>query len=400
MPRSGQRRLNACCLWPALCAALLFGHSAFAQTEEVGKQEQFELQVPQVEVLAEDKPVAVEVVTEGASAGEWVVLPMLKSSPAIGSGVQVIAARFFKSDAESQPSVVGAGAGYFSSETWFAGVGGAYNFAADRWRLTGGIGYIDAKYDFYGVGTSAGNRRVALPIRQTGTVAVVKVLRSVGDDWYLGAGFRYLDSNVGLGVSLPAYPDIEDQLRAGVRVVSAGPTLSASYDTRDLSTNPRSGSYVVADALLASNSFASDERYQRYTIKANRYWSARDDVTLAGRIAVCGVSDDAPFFDLCMLGAGSDIRGYVAGQYQDRAMFSTQAEARIQLAPRWGGVLFAGVGQVAASFGDFDGDKLLPAGGFGLRWMAAPQNKVNLRGDLAWGKGGEALFYLAIGEAF
>jgi hypothetical protein len=43
---------------------------------------------------------------------------------------------------------------------------------------------------------------------------------------------------------------------------------------------------------------------------------------------------------------------------------------------------------------------LLPAGGFGVRWMAAPQNKVNIRADLAWGKGEDALFYLSIGEAF
>jgi hypothetical protein len=45
-------------------------------------------------------------------------------------------------------------------------------------------------------------------------------------------------------------------------------------------------------------------------------------------------------------------------------------------------------------------DNLLPAGGVGVRWMAAPKNKVNIRADVAWGEDGDALFYLTIGEAF
>lgn len=395
------RQLIARVIWAALTAALLFTCIAGAQSQDASDNG-FGLQVPQTEGLAGDKPVTVDVPVEDSSVeqGEWVILPMLKSSPAIGSGAQLIAARFFKADAESQPSVLGIGAGYFSSDTWFAGAGGAYNFAEDRWRISGGIGYVDAKYDFYGIGTGAGDRKIALPIHQTGTVAILKVLRSVGANWYLGVGYRYLDSNVSLRVSLPAYPDIEEPLRAGTRVVSSGPTLAASFDTRDLTTNPRSGSYVLAGALFASNSFESDENYQRYTVAANHYWAMRDNLTLAGRVAACGASDNVPFFDLCMLGAGSDIRGYVAGRYQDLTMFAAQAELRVQFAPRWGGVVFAGVGEVAPSFGDMDGDKVLPAGGIGVRWMAAPKNQVNLRADLAWGQDGDALFYLAIGEAF
>jgi hypothetical protein len=62
--------------------------------------------------------------------------------------------------------------------------------------------------------------------------------------------------------------------------------------------------------------------------------------------------------------------------------------------------VFAGVGQVAPSFGDMNSDSLLPSGGFGIRWMAAPKNKVNVRADVAWGKYEDALFYLSVGEAF
>jgi outer membrane translocation and assembly module TamA len=81
-------------------------------------------------------------------------------------------------------------------------------------------------------------------------------------------------------------------------------------------------------------------------------------------------------------------------------MFATQLEYRAHLKERWGAVVFAGVGQVAPSFGDMNSDSLLPSGGFGIRWMAAPKNKVNVRADVAWGKYEDALFYLSVGEAF
>ncbi len=335
------------------------------------------------------------------TAGEWVVLPIPKSSPAIGGGLQVIAARFFKADEESQTSVLGAGGGYYTSDTWFVGAGGAYNFAQDRWRITGGVGYLDAKYDFYGIGDGAADRDIAFPINQTGAAAFAKVLRNVGANWYVGAGYRYFDSKVGLRVSLPAFPEIEEILRVGERVVTKGPTLSATYDTRDLNTNPRTGSVITLEGFFGTSSaFGSSEDYRKLTVAANRYWPITERYVVAGRISACGATEDAPFFDLCLYGANNDLRGYTAGRYQDLRTIAAQAELRAQFTPRWGGVVFAGVGQVAPSFGDVNSDNRLPAAGFGVRWMAAPENKVNIRADLAWGKDEDALFYLSIGEAF
>ena len=358
--------------------------------------------MPRVESPTEGRAVPIEISPEAETGkrGEWVILPVPKASPAIGGGLQVVGARFFRADDKSQPSVLGVGAGYYSSETWFAGAGGMYNFGEGRWRITGGAGYLDAKYDFYGIGNDAGDDGIVFPIRQTGTIILAKVLRRVGTSWYVGAGYRYFDSTVGLRDPLPGVPGIGDQIRDGIPITSAGPTLAAEYDTRDLNTNPRTGSFVQFEGLFPTNSLASDETYQRLTVKANRYWPVGDNMTLAGRVTACGASDNTPFFDLCFLGPDNDIRGYTAGRYQDRSKLSTQAELRVQFAQRWGGVAFAGVGQVAPDFGDMTSSNWLPGGGFGIRWMAAPANKVNIRADVAWGEDEGALFYLAIGEAF
>jgi outer membrane protein assembly factor BamA len=390
------RCLSEWVVFAVVVALLVASSAAVAQSFDVED-------VPDVESPTKGRAVPIEVTPDvnRKTAGEWVVLPIPKSSPAIGTGLQVVGARFFKADEESQTSVLGAGAAYYTSDTWFVGAGGAYNFARDRWRITGGVGYLEANYDFYGIGDEAGDRGIAFPINQTGTAAFAKVLRHVGASWYAGVGYRYLDSRVGLRVSIPGFPELEDILKQGERVVVHGPTLSATYDTRDLNTYPRTGSYVTMEGLFATNTaFGETEEYEKLTIELNRYWPIGEKYVLAGRISLCGASDDAPFFDLCLYGANNDIRGYTAGRYQDLRMFATQAEWRAQFTPRWGGVAFAGVGQVAPTFGDMNSDDWLPAAGFGVRWMAAKENKVNIRADLAWGKDGDALFYLSIGEAF
>jgi hypothetical protein len=75
------------------------------------------------------------------------------------------------------------------------------------------------------------------------------------------------------------------------------------------------------------------------------------------------------------LGVDNDLRGYVVGRYQHLTKFAVQAEARMQFTPRWGGVVFAGVGQVAPVFNAMTDENLLPAGGFGVPWMAAPKKR-------------------------
>ena len=124
------------------------------------------------------------------TGGEWVLLPVADSNPSIGSGLRFVGARFFRADPVSQPSVLGAAAGYYDSRTWFAGVGGNINLSQDRWRISAGIGVVEANYDFYGIGSDAGANAIKYPIKQTGTAGVITVLRLIGSNFYAGAGYR------------------------------------------------------------------------------------------------------------------------------------------------------------------------------------------------------------------
>ena len=104
-------------------------------------------------------------------------------------------------------------------------------------------------------------------------------------------------------------------------------------------------------------------------------------------------------FDLCSYGSNSDLRGYVSGQYIDKRMFAAQLEYRWRFYWRFGMTVFAGVGGVAPEFNKFEFDKLLPAAGLGIRFLASEENHVNIGLDFAVGKRSSAL-YFRIGEAF
>jgi hypothetical protein len=84
---------------------------------------------------------------------------------------------------------------------------------------------------------------------------------------------------------------------------------------------------------------------------------------------------------------------------QNRRMFATQAEYRTQVPKRLGLVGFGGVGGVSQSWTDFRSDGLLPAAGFGLRFMLDKKNRINYRIDVRFGREGRTIA-IGIGEAF
>ena len=114
----------------------------------------------------------------------------------------------------------------------------------------------------------------------------------------------------------------------------------------------------------------------------------------------CAVSDRTPFFDLCLYGAKGDIRGYTAGEFQNRRMFAAQAEFRQEL-PFWrlGVVGFAGVGGIARRWNELRSDQLLPGAGVGLRFKLDKTNHINYRIDLGFGRAGHTLTF-SVTEVF
>ena len=86
----------------------------------------------------------------------------------------------------------------------------------------------------------------------------------------------------------------------------------------------------------------------------NGFRTVKEKQVLAYRAMICTANESVPFYDLCFYGFDNDIRGYTAGQFQNRRMFATQAEYRVEWKKRLGFVAFGGVGSVARRWNEFD----------------------------------------------
>lgn len=330
--------------------------------------------------------------------GEWVIAPIPFRNASFGWGIGLGAGYIYQplqDQTNAPPWVSGIGAFYTENGTW--GVGGAHkmNLDGDRWRISGGGGYADLYYDFYGVGSDAGNagRSVALNQRVGGGRA--EILRQVSDNWYAGLRYTFGNSRTRLeNTNLP--PGVQlapDDLSANVGALG----VHVQRDTRDSQFYPRAGSLLNLSVDLFENAFGSDFTFQAYELSYNHYLNLASNHVVALRGYGRATSGRVPFFALCSFGTKGDLRGYTPGRYRDKMMFATQAEYRWRITQRFGLVAFAGIGGVAPELDEFE--TVLPSGGVGARYVIAKKNNVSLRLDAAWGRD-ERVIYFGVGEAF
>ena len=328
---------------------------------------------------------------------DWVFMPIPVSNPGIGTGLAVAALRLFPFGGASQPSLFGVGGAATDNGTWIVGAGSLLRLDEDRWRVTFGAGVGDIHSDFYGIGSSAGDAGVSIPIVMGTDAAMGSVLRRFGEGFYAGAGIRYLSTRTSLDGDAPPGP-LVDLVSRGVSIDTVGLGLIGQYDTRDNSFGPREGNFASIKLYRFDEALGSDADYEKTDAHWNRYFGLRKFGVLAARVSACDASDDAPFFDLCQFGQNNDLRGYVSGRYRDHAMYAVQAEYRTPFFHRFGAVAFAGFGQVAPDWNGF-GKEFLDSAGAGVRYLASEKNRVTLSIDYAHA-GGEDAWYFYIGDAF
>src|SRR5687768_8898311 len=90
-------------------------------------------------------------------------------------------------------------------------------------------------------------------------------------------------------------------------------------------------SFSAWSGCSACPSSAATFPTNKVNAQANIYRPLGPRTVIAGRASLCGVSDGAPFYDLCMYGASNDLRGYETGRYRDGATWAAQVELRQHL---------------------------------------------------------------------
>ena len=333
--------------------------------------------------------------------GSWVFAPIPINSPAFGAGLILGAGyvfKFNKEDTVSSPSTIGAAAAFTNNGSRGLVIAGRLYFDENKYQTSIAVGAGKANYDFYGIGRLPTQQPIAVSIEQKGRFFFAEFMRNFGWNTFIGARYQYRKlSSARENITTPGGFEIPS---LDLKSITSAIGFHIQRDTRDSTFYPRKGTLLDFKGDFFAKAIGSNRNYQTYGLSYNGYRSLSKSQVLAYRASLCQVSDSAPFFDVCFYGSKSDIRGYTAGEFQDRRMFAVQGEFRQEL-PFWrlGVVGFAGFGGIARRWNQFRSDQLLPGAGVGLRFKLDKENHINYRIDLGFGRAGHTLTF-SVTEAF
>ena len=354
-------------------------------------------------VGAQDPTPGADLPTDGRSPLQkprqrFVAIPTLRSVPATGFGAGLGLAMLFPTDSAALPSMIAAGGIYATSNSWAYGAGGRAIFAHDFSRNLIGAADYRLRYDFYGAGTAAGDAGHSVKIVQRGDAEVAEATIRAVPHLYLGPRYRRAHFSVSLDEDNVVSELVPVVARDHLYLTSALGAMFI-YDTRNYEIATSRGTWIRGDAMFASKSLGGLQSFNDYDLTAEQFVPLSARSVLAMRATLCDVTTGAPVWEYCLFGLGSDLRGYLAGRYRDRALGAAQAEYRFPIWRRFGGVAFAGAGEVAPDFDKLNWNDVLASGGAGLRYLIPGFARLNAGAEYAVGKNGGA-FYLRLGEAF
>ena len=311
-------------------------------------------------------------------------------------GTVITMFRLSESGAQEQPSRLSPFFVYTQKKQIVAMLGTELYFGAERYRVNAEVGYSRFPNTMWGIGNDTQDD---LEEDYTPRVlsANVEFQRRIVSGWYVGGRIEFAhrrliktDSAGALAAGL--LPGTDDG-----QILSGG--LLITWDTRDNTVYPRSGGYRQLRASLNDSAFGSDYNYSHYSLDLRQYVSISPGHVLAFRGLGEASAGTQPFDVLPQLGGEELLRGYYGGRYRDRNLLAVQAEYRAHVWKRFGAIGFVSTGRVANQLSDMDFSGFKPAFGYGLRFLLAPDEGLNLRADWGFGNGSSG-FYLGLGEVF
>ncbi len=327
----------------------------------------------------------------GFRNGSFIAVPIPFSDPTIGSGLTLGAGYLYQLDAGSKPSLFGVAA--LRSSNGSQAYGGVANFAFDnnRWQIESLYAKANINYDLF---TSAGQ----LPVTQDGDLARIELSYGFTSQLSAGLAVRYLDTSVRLdGFDLPPIPPPFNQF-LNMRIVT--PTLVASWDRRDDTIYPTTGSNLQAELSHSYTLEGVTGDYSKAFVNYTQYVSLSPKGVVAARVSTCAASQDTPFFDQCSLGSTDAFRGFPVTQFLNLRSASLQVEYRHRFTKRIGAVAFGGVGQTGDSFSVLSDGGTHSAVGLGVRYRVSKKFPVDFAVDWARNNLDEDQLYIYVGQRF
>jgi outer membrane protein assembly factor BamA len=266
----------------------------------------------------------------------------------------------------------------------------------ENYLFKGDIRFRDFPDRFYGLGNtvlSQNDEKYSYQLFQLKSLQLKRIKPGffVGFDYELEYeyGFKYQSGG---------------QLETGTVTGSSGAVgsaigLVATADTRDNIINPYKGKLAEVSSYFFLRPLGSTFGFVNLNGTFQQYWQIKPKHVLAWQSKARFTFGNVPFLDLSTLGNDDILRGYPKNRFRDNHFFGTQLEYRFPLFWRFGGVTFAGVGDVMGQHSVLSVNNLKYSIGAGLRFVVNPAERLNVRLDYGYGREG-GYFYFMVAEAF
>jgi len=172
-----------------------------------------------------------------------------------------------------------------------------------------------------------------------------------------------------------------------------------TWDARDNVVNASRGFLLEVATYIDHPFLGSDFKFNNYNITYNRYFKVAERQVFATNLVGNFNTGDVPFLDMARVGGEEILRGYARNRYRDKNFIGGQVEYRFPLVWRFGGVAFAGLGDVFDRPSEVTMSTLKYSFGGGLRFLVSKREGINVRFDYGFGRDSQA-FYISLTEAF
>jgi outer membrane protein assembly factor BamA len=179
-----------------------------------------------------------------------------------------------------------------------------------------------------------------------------------------------------------------------------GMGFEGGYDTRDNTNAPHEGVVARYRFVKYATSLGSDLAFSQQNWDFRYYrptaWMKESVIALAATVRRS--YGDVPFRYLSSPDGTLILRGIENGRYRDKDMLALQSEFRVPIHGRFSGTAFAEAAQVAPTMGEMN-HRFITSVGVGFRYALNPDQRFNVRGDLAWVDHGMGMI-IYVREAF
>jgi hypothetical protein len=316
----------------------------------------------------------------------WLLVPLVASSPKLGTSVGAFGAFVHAFDPSSRVSLFGMTYQYTSTHSNIAVGFARASMGADHHRVVAlaVFGLIKNDYqDYLGTGQP-------LKTNDDLKAAAGRYLYRVKGDWFLGA--QSTATNYQVFGDAPQDDLVLETLGVkGFESVSLGAVVM--HDSRDNEDMPTRGWFLNVNNLAYREALGGAASFDAYRADLRVIWPQGHGHVMAFR-QNNWLTQDAP----SVAQATVVLRGYKMGQYLAPYMSSIEVEERPSFGARWGATLFAGVAGLYGDRGQSAGSRqFYPTWGAGLHFVIKPVERMLMNLEYAQGVEDNRGVYLKFG---